>query len=129
MATSRSPKARVLVVDDEEDVRTMLRDILQQVGYAVVEAGSGLEAVQRYRAAPTDVVILDLLMPGQTGLGAIQELRRHDPAVKIIAISGGGPSGAIDLLPLAESYGARRTLHKPFPMEALIGAVAAVLRE
>jgi two-component system chemotaxis response regulator CheY len=129
MATSHPPKARVLVVDDEDDVRTMLRDILQQAGYAVVEARSGLEAVEHYRAAPTNVVVLDLLMPGQSGLGTIQELRRHDPAVKIIAISGGGPSGAIDLLPLAESYGARRTLHKPFPIDALVGAVAAVLRE
>jgi len=78
----------VLVVDDEDQLRQLIREILEQAGYQVTEARDGKEAVQQYRLAPADVVIMDILMPEQDGLETTSTLRREFPNVKIIAITG-----------------------------------------
>ena len=102
--------ARILLIDDEDAFRGMLRQVLEREGYQVEEAPDGLKGVQHYRAAPTDLIITDILMPGQEGLETIRRLREEHPEAKIIAISGGGRKGTLDFLPLAKRLGVQHTL-------------------
>jgi CheY-like chemotaxis protein len=80
--------AQILVIDDEEPFRTMLREVLEREGHAVMEAGDGREGITLARNIPIDLIITDLLMPELDGLEVIQTLRSDSPQVKIIAISG-----------------------------------------
>lgn len=118
----------VLVVDDEDQVRQLIRAILEQAGYQVREARDGKEALYLYRQKPVDLVIMDILMPDQDGLESITTLRREFPTVKVIAITGGTDMiGILNFLDVAKMMGASRTLKKPFDMHALLNAVAAEL--
>ena len=121
--------ARVLVIDDEEQVRTLIREVLEGAGHEVMEAGNGREAMKLYEANPTEVVITDLVMPEQDGLETIRELRRRFPAVKIIAVSGAQQKLNLDLLYVAEKLGALRTLEKPFDIRKLVALVEELLQD
>jgi len=121
--------ARVLVIDDEEQVRTLIREVLEGAGHEVMEAGNGREAMKLYEANPTNVVITDLVMPEQDGLEIIRELRRRFPAVKIIAVSGAQQKLNLDLLYVAEKLGALRTLEKPFDIRKLVALVEDLLQD
>lgn len=114
---------RILVIDDDDDHRDTVREILEDVGYAVVEAADGQEGLHRCRAAPVDLVITDIVMPRQEGLETIMELRREFPAVPIIAMSGGGQRVKLDCLTLAKRLGAARTFRKPLDPPELLTAV------
>jgi len=109
--------ARILVVDDDASIRSILRGVLEQQGYEVVEAEDGYEGLQCYWAELPDVVITDMQMPGMDGLQLIMELRRTCPAAKIIAISGGRRT-----LNLARPL-AQGAFEKPFQLGNLIAAV------
>jgi CheY-like chemotaxis protein len=118
----------VLVVDDEDQIRALIRETLEQAGYVVQDAHDGKEGLERYRAKPTDLVIMDILMPDQDGLESIMSLRREFPASRVIAMTGGSDMiGILNFLDVAKMLGARRTLQKPFEMKALLDAVAAEL--
>jgi two-component system chemotaxis response regulator CheY len=118
----------VLVVDDEDQIRQLIRETLEQAGYAVREARDGKEGLEQYRAHPADLVIMDILMPDQDGLESIMTLRREFPGARIIAITGGSDMiGILNFLDVAKMLGARRTLQKPFEMKTLVDAVAAEL--
>jgi len=119
----------VLVVDDEDQLRQLIREILEQAGYQVTEARDGKEAVLQYRLAPADVVIMDILMPEQDGLETTSTLRREFPNVKIIAITGSSEMiGILSFLDVAKMLGAHRTLQKPFEMQTLLDTVQAELQ-
>ncbi len=120
---------RILLVDDDELLRAALHQILVRAGYDVEDASNGKVARWEYRRQPCEVVILDLVMPDEEGLGTIRELRRIDPNVKIIAISGGGVGKAGDYLGIAKMLGAMRTLAKPFLPDALLAMIAEVLAD
>lgn len=122
---------RILVVDDEVQVRTMLRRVLNSEGFEVVEASDGREALRVQSAEPADVVITDIFMPTQDGLETIMKLRRQHPAAKIIAISGGGRMQAdhISTLQQARLLGAARVFSKPVSNNTLISAIREVLDE
>lgn len=118
----------VLVVDDEDQVRQLIKETLEQAGYRVHEARDGKEGLQQYRQVQTDLVIMDILMPDQDGLESIATLRREFPKVKIIAITGGTDMiGILNFLDVAKMLGANRTLQKPFEMQALLDAAEAEL--
>ena len=118
----------VLVVDDQDQVRQLIRETLEQAGYEVEEASNGKEGVERYRAKSSDLVIMDLLMPDQDGLEAIMVLRREFPHTRVIAMTGASDTiGVLNLLDVAKMFGARRTLQKPFELNVLLDAVAAEL--
>ncbi len=121
--------ARILIIDDEDQTHRMLRIVLERAGYEIVEARDGQEGLRYYRAAPVDLIITDILMPGKEGLETIMELRREAPGVKIIAISGGGQIGTLDFLDIAKLLGARRALEKPFNLQEFVTAVQEVLAE
>ena len=117
---------RVLIVDDDDDFRSMLCTMLERLGYDVATATNGKEAIARYRERAVDLVITDLVMPEREGIETIRELCRESPPAKIIAMSGGGRSSPT-YLRLASQLGAGRVLSKPFSHQELLDAIAAVL--
>ncbi len=131
--------ARILVIDDEDLIRSMLRQALESLGHEVVEARHGEEAVQTYQKQPADLVITDIVMPKKEGLACIHELRQLDPGVRVIAISGGRQSATmdadravvwrLDLLDAAQHLGARRTFWKPFNLTEVLTAVREELED
>ena len=122
--------ARILIIDDDEQVRFVLRKMLVRAGYEVVSAANGKQGLRMFQENPTDLVITDILMPVMPGSRLISNLREEYPHVKIIAISGGGsiyqPGG---YLTLASDLGAQRILTKPIKFEDLIAAVEEALAE
>jgi len=105
----------------------MLRETLEQAGHEVEEAANGKLALELHRRKPCQMVITDLIMPVKEGIETIVELRRLDPSVKIIAMSGGGVTKPGNNLAIAEKLGASMTLTKPFMQEELLKAVSKVL--
>jgi two-component system, chemotaxis family, chemotaxis protein CheY len=109
--------ARILVVDDDNAIRLLLRSMLERRGHSVVEAENGAEGLQYYRAAPADLVITDIQMPVMDGLQMIKALRDDFPTAKIIAISGEkGGLAAAQLL-------SQGTFEKPLYMQEFLDAV------
>ena len=121
--------ATILLVDDDDGVRDILHRTLVAAGHEVEDAVNGDVALAAYRRQPRDVVITDLVMPEKNGLETIMELRRLNPAVKIVAMSGGGRTLGLGQLYLesASLFGAGRILAKPFTSAALLTAVNEVL--
>ena len=129
--------ARVLIVDDELDVRGVIARILERGGHQVEVADSGAAGMQAYQANGADVIITDVIMPGLNGVELIKQLRDAGFAGRIIAISGGGnlasagyAPGAITTtayLAAAEKVGANAILTKPFDRQQLLDLVDFVL--
>jgi len=119
--------SRILVVEDDDQLRTMLKLLLTSAGHDVTEASDGAGVCDMHQRNPFDVIITDLVMPGIEGLGVITELRRRDPAVRIIAISGAGQGRAEEYLKIAKKLGAQLVLSKPFSNEEFLKAVSSVL--
>jgi DNA-binding NtrC family response regulator len=120
---------RILVVDDEEQILGMLRTMLEREGYEIETARDGKEAARSYRARPADLILTDLIMPEQEGLGLILELRREFPDVRVVVMSGGGKVSAEEYLPIARKLGAVEALQKPFSRSELIRAIRSALSE
>jgi CheY-like chemotaxis protein len=120
---------RILLVEDDDAVREILRKALVAAGHEVDEASNGDVAVASYRRQAADLVITDLVMPDKDGLETIMELRRMDPSVRIVAMSGGGRTLGPGQLYLesARALGARQILSKPFTVGALLKAVGDAL--
>ena len=116
---------KILVIDDEPDMREMLKQTLRSAGHEVVLAADGREGVVRQGTSPADLVITDIYMPHQDGLETIREFRRRFPKVSIIAMSG--RALAVTMLSIAQDLGAVAVLHKPFAAEELIAAVTKAL--
>lgn len=113
----------VLVIDDEDLVRDTLRRALESAGIEVTVAADGREGLETYLVNPTDVVVTDILMPEKEGIETIIELKRENPEVKIVAISGGDRAGNTDFLEMAVLLGADRVLRKPFRPRELLAAI------
>ena len=99
--------ATILIIDDEEIVRVLLRSALEEAGYEVTEAANGREGLELYRQRPIHLVITDILMPEMNGLDMLLELTREFLYAKVIAISGVG--GERNVLDVAKLLGARQT--------------------
>jgi DNA-binding response OmpR family regulator len=121
--------ATILVIDDDDSLRNLLRLTLTHFGHTVVEAGNGKEGLARFREAGADLVITDIVMPEKEGLEVLMELRKVQPPVKIIAISGGGRNGVVAYLGTAKLMGAAKVIPKPFSTEALMASVNELLAE
>lgn len=120
---------RVLVIDDQEPIRRIIRRALENEGHEVLDASDGeLGMALLDRApAPVDVVITDIFMPGMDGIQTLREIRRRFPSIKVIAISGGDSSGLLDLRQDAELLGAVKSVHKPFTAREIVDAVRDAL--
>lgn len=120
-------KRRVLVVDDDEAVRTSIRLALESRGYEVHEACDGDEGVFLQRSSPFDIAIIDMMMPNKEGIETIRELKSMFPALAILAMSGASSAFAkINYLEMAMVFGASAALEKPFEGNELIDAIAEI---
>jgi CheY-like chemotaxis protein len=122
----RGEGRRILLVEDEDAARRALSKVLMNAGYRVTQARNGDEAVRLWREQPGDLVILDMFMPEKDGIETIVELRAHSPSVRIIAMSGGGSSGRLEIIEDAGMLGADLTIQKPFEPAELLAMIAQV---
>jgi two-component system, chemotaxis family, chemotaxis protein CheY len=116
----------ILVIDDNEIVRETVRRVLAVSGHRVETAPDGLAGIEKFASAPFDVVICDMFMPGEDGIGTIRAIREQNREVGIIAVSGSGADGGYNVLSMSASLGADVTLAKPFANADLLAAVARV---
>jgi DNA-binding response OmpR family regulator len=119
--------AKILVVDDNQLVRSTTRAMLESGGHEVVDAADGHAALELARNSKPDLVLTDIVMPDKEGIGLIMELRSGGYKNAIIAMSGGGQIGPKDLLTMARELGADDCLTKPFRRADLIAKVSASL--
>lgn len=122
--------ARILLIDDDRSVRTILRLTLVHFGHAVTEAANGREGLALFvdtGSGAHDLVITDIVMPEHDGLEFLIELRKRRNVTKVIAMSGGGRMSAADYLHNARLLGANRVLAKPFSNEVLLAAIGELL--
>jgi len=121
--------AQVLVIDDEEAIRRLIRRTLEQQGHVVTEAADGRAALDQLAAATPDLVVADIYMPDMDGIEFAIRMSQLPSPPRLIAISGGGHRSADDVLSTARRLGAAVTLAKPFTPEELRDAVAQALGE
>ena len=122
---------RVMIIDDEEDIRIVLKEVFSRAGFDVVVASDGNEGLNLLREQPADLVITDIIMPGSDGVETAYDIRMEFPKTKIV-MSGGGNLGPVDYEPSAisttaylasaEAVGADLTITKPFDRDELIRA-------
>jgi len=128
---------RILIIDDERDVRDSVKCVLDLAGYEVLTADNATDALNQLGRTPMDLVITDIIMPKMNGVQAIESIRKAFPLVRIVAISGGGNFGVAGYQPTAiatnaylksaEEAGAHRVLTKPFEVDDLLEAVETLL--
>ena len=124
---------RVIIIDDEEDIRIVLKEIFVREGFDVAVASDGAEGLDLIRETGADLVITDIIMPGRDGVEIAYDIRMEFPKTKIIVISGGGNTGPLEYEPAAistssylasaEAIGADMTMTKPFDRKELVKAV------
>ena len=124
LGQEESRPARILVVDDEESIRDLLRLVLTGEGYSVVTANDGEEAIEYLEAQRFDLVITDLVMPGVNGVEVLRAARRIDPNYPVIVITG-YPS--VETVTELVRLGAGDYLTKPFNIDVVIVTVAKLL--
>ncbi|MFZ1748482.1 MAG: response regulator [Nitrospirales bacterium] len=119
-------KAKILLLDDDPELCSTLRDRLAMEGYDVQTASDGRLGLRLYHESPVDLVITDVLMPEMDGLEVIRELAGTPSPPLMIAMSGGG-SRDLEFLVEAAEFGATRTLPKPFLLDDLVSLVKELL--
>ncbi|MBC8319641.1 MAG: response regulator [Bacteroidetes bacterium] len=120
---------KILVVDDEKNIRDVFKRALENAGHEVMVAENGVIGQQLYMRNNIDIIILDIIMPDQEGIETIIKLKAVDSNVKIIAVSGGGMGNAKNYLYNALKLGARAVFEKPVNFEELIKKVNFLLIE
>jgi two-component system response regulator ResD len=124
----RKAMDKILVVDDEDQMRKYMLDVLRGEGYAVSEASDGKRAIQVIQEAAFHLIITDVAMPEMDGLELIRKVRERLPNAKILAISGDCCDGPDLYLKLAKHFGANSILSKPFGPNRFIDKVSSLLR-
>ena len=119
--------AKILIVEDDDEVRDVLKTLLREEGHEVFEASDGNEAMEQFRQTPADLVILDIVLPDKEGLETIIDLKRTHPNVKILAMSGGGRTSPQDYLDMAKRLGAVEVIAKPFSIDDFVRRVNLTL--
>jgi DNA-binding response OmpR family regulator len=117
----------VLIVEDDKELREMLKLSLSRRNFTVFEAENGKSAIAHFKPTITDLVVTDLIMPEEDGLKVAIKLRELKPSIKIIAISGGGKVGPGSYLNLAKALGADAIYSKPFSINDLIAKIEQLL--
>jgi DNA-binding response OmpR family regulator len=120
---------RILVIDDDNMIRTMLGEVLSDAGYGVAIAENGVEALMLHEQNPADLIITDIIMPAMDGIEVVREFRRKYPATKIIAISGGGRINSDQYLVIVRRLGVQNTFAKPFKPSEILAAVRELFKE
>ncbi|MCK5100308.1 MAG: response regulator [Desulfobacteraceae bacterium] len=113
----------ILIIDDDEQILTMLKQAIERKGYKVTTAINGKIGIKLYKETLADVVITDIVMPEMEGLEAIRTLRKKNKDIKIIALSGGGFVSPDEYLKLAKQFGAKYAFAKPVNLKELIDSI------
>ena len=117
----------ILLVEDDKELREMLKISLLRNNYTVLEAENGKDAIVHFKPLLTDLVVTDLIMPEEDGLKVVIKLKELKPSIKIIAISGGGKVGPGSYLNLAKALGADAIYSKPFSINDLVVKIEELL--
>jgi two-component system, chemotaxis family, chemotaxis protein CheY len=116
--------AKILVVDDAEFLRVRISKMLSGEGHEILEAENGLVALNTYKQAHPDLVLMDITMPEMDGLTALKEIRSHDPKARVVMLTALGQESVV--LEAIKS-GARDFVVKPFERERVLGAISKIL--
>ncbi len=121
--------ARILVIEDDASYREILKETLERKSHQVITAANGDQGLELMKKNPVDLVITDIIMPVKDGITTIQDIQKDFPAVKIIAISGGGAvnQGSVYLEAAIFITRIKHVLEKPFSSETLLQTVKEVL--
>jgi CheY-like chemotaxis protein len=125
----RGAMPRILLIEDDRSIRRTFARALTASGHEVSEAANGADGLRLWRERGADLVLTDMQMPQMNGIEVILQLRASAPTLAVIAMSGGDRSGDLHALRDAKLLGAVGLLEKPFPLETLIGAIAAALEQ
>lgn len=117
----------ILIIDDDLEFRETFREVLDLAGFEVVAVENGVAALVALEQHAVSLVITDILMPGMDGIDVIHSVRRHNPGIKMIAVSGGNGNRGVPSLTMASQVGADRVLKKPFGAHELIAVVRELL--
>lgn len=120
---------RVLVIDDDPELRQFLCESLEENGYSAEGEADGALGIRAYQRQPADIVLTDIVMPTKEGLETILEFRRRFPEATIIAMSGGLTAANYDPLPAARILGAQHTLQKPFSVKEMLDLLSQIVSE
>lgn len=116
--------AKILVVDDAEFLRVRISKMLSSEGHEIIEAENGLKAVETYKSAQPDLVLMDITMPEMDGLAALREIRNYDSAAKVVMLTALGQESVVLE---AIKAGARDFVVKPFEKERVLSAIAKLV--
>lgn len=119
--------ARIIVIDDQEPIRRIVRRALEQAGHEVLDASDGEMGLELLGRHAVDAVLTDIFMPGVDGIQTVRQIRKQFPQVKVIVMSGGDSTGLLDLRRDAELLGAVKSLPKPFTTHEIVSIVNSVL--
>jgi DNA-binding response OmpR family regulator len=117
----------ILLIEDDKELRTLIRDALTRKDFNVLEAENGKEALVQFKPGIIELVVTDLIMPEEDGLKVIMKIKEKKPGIKVIAISGGGKAGPGSYLSLAKALGADAVFSKPFSISSLVEKVENLL--
>ena len=118
---------KVLIIDDEQAIRHMVKRLVEKAGYAVEVASDGEEGLALIENNSFDLIITDIIMPKREGLEVITSVRKSQPNVKIIAMSGGGRFTPEGYLKSAQILGADKTFTKPFNHREMLSAIEELM--
>jgi DNA-binding NtrC family response regulator len=119
-------KIRILIVDDESDLRNLLNHVLTQAGYEVVEAPGGEEALNILQRETFDIAFLDIQMPNINGIQVLKYLQKNSPSTKAIMLTGyAGLKNAME----AKQFGATDFINKPYNIEDILATVERLVNE
>jgi DNA-binding NtrC family response regulator len=114
---------RILLIDDDTGVRMLLRRMLDRAGHEVAEGENGFHGIAHIRNTKFDLILTDIIMPIMNGVEFIKIARQLSPSSKVIAMSGGGRTGSMDLLRSASEHGASALLPKPFTGAEVLASI------
>ena len=118
---------RILLIDDDDDFRESLKEVLENRGFAVTAATDGDDGGRHLESQGYDLVISDVLMPEKDGIELMLLVRSKWPDTRVLMISGGGRLGAQDCLSMCEQLGADGTLRKPFSADDITAMIDELL--
>ena len=119
--------AKILIIDDDPSILTMLKRMLEKAGYEVDTAGNGSEGLKKIESCPPDLLVTDIVMPEKEGLELISYLREKNPGLKIVAISGGGRFNYEGYLTSAKLLGADLIFQKPLVHKEFVQAITDLI--
>jgi DNA-binding NtrC family response regulator len=123
---SKDQKTRLLVVDDEDDLRDLLKTVLTKTGYEIRTASDGEEAIRILKTNEFDVALLDIQMPKVTGLQVLKHINQHSPKTRAIILTGYADlKNAME----AREFGAKDFISKPYRLDDILSTIERVLKE